>query len=158
MSLQIFPYFPKKNPPEVIQYPDKRLRLVCKKVTKFDKGVEKIAQDLVSILKKIDQPIYIWLGMASNQLGYDKRVIALKKSLHDYTIMVNPEIIESKWRFPSVSTCFSFKGLYLLKKYYWIRVKYQDLTGKHYEELLKGGRASVFQQEIDHINGVLVCD
>lgn len=158
MLLKILPYLHKNTPPEIIQYPDKRLRQVCRKITKFDKELEKIAQDLMTVLRKVDLPFMPWYGMAANQIGYDQRVIALKKSYHNYVIMVNPEIAESKWHICSISSCFSLKGMYLLKRYFWHRVKYQDLKGNYHEEIVKGGRASVLQQEVEHIDGKLVCD
>lgn len=158
MSVQILPYFRKNSPSEIVQFPDKRLRETCKKVTEFNKETEKIAQDLIAVMKKVDLLFIPWLGMAANQIGYDKRVIALKKSWHNYIIMVNPEILERKNSFYSLSGCYSLKGLYLLKRYFWQKVKYQDLNGRYHEEVFKGGHSSVLQQEIDHINGKLVCD
>jgi peptide deformylase len=154
----ISPYFPKKNPKEVIQFPNKKLRAVCVNVRKIDEEVIKIADDLVKILRKLDHSLRPWLGMAANQLGYDKRVIVIKKTWRRYTVMVNPEIIEKYWPFPILSSCFSFQGLYLVKAFLWVRVRYQNLKGETQEEVLKGGTAAVLQQEIDHINGVLVCD
>lgn len=158
MALQIIPYFPKNTPAEIIQHPDKRLRQTCKEVTEFDKKIEKIAKDLISVLKKVDLSFMPWYGMAANQIGYDKRVIALKRAYHKYIIMVNPEILDRKWNFYSISGCFSLKGMYLLKRFFWQKVRYQDLHGKYHEEVFKGGYSSVLQQEIDHINGRLVCD
>ena len=158
MAIQILPYIPKNTPPEIIQYPDKRLRETCKKVTNFDQELEKIAHDLISVLKKVDIPFMPWYGMAANQIGYDKRVIAIKRSYHKYTIMVNPEIIEKKWNIYSISSCFSLKGMYLLKRQFWQKVRYQDLKGNHHEDIFKGGYSTVLQQEIDHIDGKLVCD
>ena len=158
MSLQIFPYFPKKATLEIIQYPDKTLRQICKKVTKFDEEARMIAENLTTVLKKVDLPFIPWYGMAANQIGFDKRIIAIKKSYHQYTVMINPEILEMKWNIYSLSACFSLKGMYLLKRYFWQKVRYQDLQGNYHEEIVKGGRSSVLQQEIDHINGRLVCD
>lgn len=156
--MQILPFFPKRNLIEILQYPDKRLRIVCKTVTQFNNEAEQISKDLIHVVKKLDSPFIPWLGMAANQLGYDKRIIVLKGSFHNYTIMINPEIIEKKWLYPTVSSCFSFKGLYLVKKYFWLRIRYQDSHGKSHEETIKGGHASVLQQELDHINGILICD
>ena len=152
MSVQILPYFPKHTPMEIIEFPDKRLRQRCKEITKFDGEVEKIAQDLITILKKVDLPFVPWLGMAVNQIGYDKRIIALKKKYHEYTIMVNPQIVERKRNLYSVSSCYSLKGVYFLKRFFLQKVKYQDLKGNYHEEIVKGGLSSVLQQEIDHIN------
>lgn len=158
MSIQILPYFPKNTPSEIVQFPDNRLREACKKVTDFEEETEKIAQDLIAVLKKVDLLFIPWFGMTANQIGYDKRIIAIKRSYHKYTIMVNPEIIERKWNLFSISSCFSLKGMYLLKRYFWQKVRYQDLEGKQHEEIFRGGHSSVLQQEIDHINGKLICD
>lgn len=158
MAVQLISYFPKSTPSEIIQYPDKRLRRVCEKVTKFDDELKKIAEDLAAVLRKVDKPFIPWYGMAANQIGYNKRVIAVKKSYRNYTVMVNPEVIERRSNRYSISACFSLKGIYLLKRYFWQKVKYQDIQGNYHEEVIKGGHSSVLQQEIEHLDGRLIND
>lgn len=158
MPLQIISDLHIQKPAEILQHPNKNLRKVCSKVAKFDDETKKIARDLIAVLKEVDSRSRPWLGMAANQIGYDKRVIAIKNGLQDYTVMVNPELLERKWSFYTVSACFSLKGLYLLKRFFWHRVRYQDTDGNYHEVVIKGGKSTVFQQEIEHIEGKLISD
>ena len=68
--------------------------------------------------------------------------------------MVNPEIIEKKWQLPWLEGCFSLDGMHFTKRYFWTKVRYQDLNGNYHEELAP----KIVQQEIDHLNGVLITD
>lgn len=72
--------------------------------------------------------------------------------------MVNPEIIEQRFLLPTITGCFSLSGLYLRKSYHYLKIKYLTLDGKHKTEVFIGGNAILLQQEIDHINGKLICD
>ena len=144
---------------DILQSPDKRLHAVSTKVINFDEA-KKIAQQLIDVTRGVDKPFNFWLGMAAPQVGYDKRIVILRKSYQNYTVMVNPEIVDKKWFLPSVERCYSLKGMgrFLLKRYFWLRIKYQDLEGKYHEGNIVGLRAYTMQQEMDHINGVLISD
>ena len=83
---------------------------------------------------------------------------SIKESYHKYTVMINPEIIEQKWFLPSITTCYSLPGIYLRRHHFYFQVRFMDLKGKTHTKIYKGGKAAALQQEIDHINGVLVCD
>ena len=106
----------------------------------------------------VDKPYNPWLGMAAPQIGYTIRMIAVKEKYGKYTLMINPEVVEQKWFYPSITACYSLPGIYLRKQHYYFRVKYKDLDNKIHSKVYKGGKALVFQQEIDHISGILACD
>lgn len=95
---------------------------------------------------------------AQKQIGYNTRIIGIKRSYGDYQIMVNPEIVERKWTALSLSTCLSLKGLHILPRDFWVKVHYRDLSGATHEEILRFASATLMQQEIDHLNGILVSD
>ena len=141
----------------IVREPDKRLHQVCKNVISL-KEAKAIAEKLIEVTEKVDGIFKPWLGMAAPQVGFDKRVIVLKKSQGDYTVMVNPEIVEQKYTLPIFSRCFSLNGIYIIKSPYWIKIKYQDLNGKYHQEIIKGGKAATLFQEISHINGILISD
>jgi peptide deformylase len=142
----------------ILQEPDERLRMVSKKVDKIDNKVVEAADQLIIILKKINKPYNPWLGMAAPQLGINLRVIVIKKGLDKYQVMINPEFNEQKFFLPTISGCYSLKGLYLFNSPYWVKVNYLDLKGKNHVETYFGGQAILLKQEIDHLNGRLVCD
>lgn len=143
----------------ILQSPDKRLYTASTKVIDFDEA-KKIAQKLIDVTRNVDKPLNFWLGMAAPQVGYNKRVVILRKSYQNYIVMVNPEIVDKTWLLPSIERCYSLKdrGRYLLKRYFWLKIKYQDLEGRYHKDNVFGFRAYTMQQEIDHINGVLISD
>ncbi len=147
---------------EIIKEPNEILHKKCEPVVDFEEA-RKIAGDLLQVMKSIPVKFLIWnrwIGFAANQIGYSKRIIALKRGKNKYEILVNPVIVEK--RFPSLQpeSCFSLnrkrllQRFYLVKRYLWTKVKYQDLEGQPHEIVLKGPNA--IYQEIDHINGVMI--
>lgn len=143
----------------ILQSPDKRLYTLSSIVNDLDQA-RLITERLVSITERVDRLWKFWLGMAAPQIGYNKRIVILKKSYRNYQVMVNPEILGKKWVLPSLEQCYSLKnrGRYLLLRYFWLKVKYQDLKGKYHQEVIIGPRAYTMQQEIDHIDGILISD
>lgn len=144
--------------PGILQEPDKHLRTVCEPILQINHSTKTVSKELIKILREIDKPYKVWLGMAAPQIGFDIRMIAIKRSYHNYSTLINPEVLEQKWLLPAVTACYSLKGLYLGKSHYWFKVKYQDIKGRYYQEVFKGGNAILIQQEIDHLDGKLACD
>ena len=136
----------------------------CEPITDFREG-KHIAEDLLLVMKSIQVRFGLWnrwLGFAANQIGYSKRVIGLKRGKDKYEILVNPVIVEKRFPFLQPESCFSLKRkhilqhFYLVKRYLWAKVKYQDLEGQSHEIILRGPNA--IYQEIDHINGIMVSE
>jgi peptide deformylase len=142
----------------ILQEPDERLRKVSTSVEVINETTKNIIEKLIDTLKRIDKPHSLWLGMSAPQIGYTKRIIVIKNGFQKYLVMINPEIVKQKWIFPSVSGCYSLKGFYLIKSPYWSKVTYLDMKGKSNTQVFKGGKAVLIKQEIDHLNGKLVCD
>ncbi len=142
---------------EIIKEPNTLLHEKCQFVTDFEEA-KQIANELLFVIKSVSKWWNRWLGFAANQIGYSKRIIALRKSKDEYEILVNPILIKKRFSFPHVETCYSFdvKKYYLVKRYLWTKVKYQNLTGNFCEKILKG--PSAIYQEIDHINGIMVSE
>ena len=157
MAIQLIANF-KKQTKGILYLPDPRLREISKKVDSINDSVNEIVQELISILRIVDKPYKIWLGMAAPQIGYNIRIIALRESYRKYTVMINPEVLEQKWLLPTITACYSLPGIYLRRHHLYFKIKYMDLKGKDHTIIFKGGKAATFQQEIDHINGVLACD
>ncbi|MDO8657882.1 MAG: peptide deformylase [Candidatus Levybacteria bacterium] len=142
----------------IIQSPNPMLRLKSEPVAKIDDSIHRIVNQLTKVLKEVDKSNFPWLGMAAPQVGYNKRIIAIKRGFRQYTVMINPEVLEQKFLFPTISGCYSLKGLYLTKSHYWFKIKYQDLEGRWNKYACWGGQAVMLQQELDHLDGKLVCD
>ena len=100
------------------------------------------------------------IGLAANQVGVNKRLITLRLSGGMRLAMVNPIILSSKrWGF-SVEGCLSIPDkLYKLQRAAEIRVRFTDLQGKEREIVIDDDIiARVVQHEVDHLDGVLICD
>ncbi len=158
MSTNIFPLFSRHIPANVVRIPDKRLRQPARKVSFFNSHTNEVVRKLLNTVRRLDYKYNPWLGMSAQQIGYQEQIIVVKKSYKKYLIMINPQILATKWKFPSVSTCYSVKGLYLLPRYFWIKVKYQNEQGKWEEKVIRGGKATVLQQELEHLQGKLISD
>ena len=146
---------PRPVPDKILQLPDTHLREMSEEVILFNDEVKQISYELHEVLQKVDVRGSVFrLGMAAPQIGYNKRIIAIRESYGNYKTMVNPEIIEKKWQLPWLEGCFSLDGMHFTKRYFWTKVRYQDLNGNYHEELAP----KIVQQEIDHLNGVLITD
>ena len=142
---------------EIIQEPNELLHIPCKKVTDFDEA-QKITDDLLVVIKSASKWWNRWLGFAANQIGYSKRVIVLRKGKNEYDILINPTFIARRFPFPHIETCYSLnrEKYYLVKRYLWAKIKYQNMKGEWYEEVLRG--PSAIYQEMDHLNGIMVSE
>ena len=143
---------------EIIKESNNLLHKKCELVSNFNEA-KQIAGELLLIIKSVSKWWNRWLGFAANQIGYSKRIIALRKSKNEYEILINPILLEKRFPFPYLEKCYSLpslKEIYLVKRYLWAKVKYQDLQGRSHEMILKG--PSAIYQEIDHIDGILVSE
>ena len=142
---------------EIFKEPNEILHRKCESITDFDEA-KQIADELLVVIKLVSKWWNRWLGFAANQIGFPKRIIALRKSRDEYEILVNPVLTETRFPFPYLETCYSldFKKYYFVKRYLWAKVKYQDLEARPHEMILKG--PSAVYQEIDHINGIMVSE
>lgn len=142
---------------EIIKEPNNLLHQNCETVVDFTEA-KQIANELLIVIKSVSKWWNRWLGFAANQIGFPKRVIVFRRNRDEYEILVNPVLVETRFPFPYLETCYSLnhKNYYFVKRYLWSKVKYQDLEGKPREIILKGPTA--VYQEIDHINGIMVSE
>lgn len=144
---------------KILQEPNRRLHMVSSVVTNFNEA-KKIAQELVEITRGVDRFYKLWIGMAAPQIGYNKRIILLRQGYKKYKLMVNPKIISKKWLLPSLETCYSLRGrgFFFLRRFFLLQIEYQDIQRNVHKEKIVGPRAYTFQQEMDHIDGLLISD
>jgi len=142
---------------EIIKEPNNILHQKCKLVTDFNEA-KKIADELLTVIRSLTKWWNRWLGFAANQIGYNKRIIVLRNSRDKYDFFVNPTLKEKRMPFFYPENCFSLdlKNIYLVKRYLWTKVRYQDLEGVWHEKTLRG--FSGIYQEIDHLDGILVSE
>lgn len=97
-------------------------------------------------------------GLAAPQLGYKKRVLVVnfKGKLVSY---VNPVITGTKGLTVSNEQCPSFPGKKFIRpRNNEVAVMFQDPMGKTKSQKLVGLAAYVFQELVDHLDGLLLPD
>lgn len=95
------------------------------------------------------------VGLAANQVGYNKRVFVMNINGRHYSCF-NPEILESSSDDVLLNEgCLSFpKDRLDIARPDWIVVKYYDHLGNETQEKLDGLASRCFQHELDHLNGI----
>lgn len=119
-----------------------------------------------SMLAYIKNPKNKGIWLAAPQVGMNKRIIVAglpnKRDDERYSIvlMINP-VITSK----SVDTdcdeegCLSLPGLIgNVQRSTSINIEWIDIKGKKMKKALSGYGARVIQHEVDHLDGVMICD
>ena len=75
----------------IYEFPHEVLRRKARKVKKFDDSINRIAEDLVDTMQNAQG-----VGLAANQIGILKRIIAIQLPEEDPRVYINPEIIEKE--------------------------------------------------------------
>lgn len=152
---------------KIVTVPNPILRKKAKAVSKIDKKVLKLAQNMIETIKTGPEgPIGV--GLSAPQVGKLLKISAVfSNKSKKYLTLINPEILwysksltdgvpESKNRFEG---CLSIPGYFgIVKRSQKIKVCYKTLSGKTLTREFSGFTATVIQHEYDHLNGVLFID
>ncbi|MEI7027203.1 peptide deformylase [Paenibacillus sp. y28] len=140
----------------IVKDPDAVLREVAQPVTKFNRNLHKLLDDMADTMYEAEG-----VGLAAPQVGISKRVIVVDcGDEHGGLIeLVNPELVAKEGEQFGPEGCLSIPGLTGdVRRAMTVTVKGQDRDGNPVtvsgSELL----ARAFQHEIDHLNGVLFTD
>ncbi len=121
----------------------------CKEVTKFDKKLAILLDDMYETMQKSNG-----VGLAAPQIGILKRVAVI--DIGEGKIeLINPEIIEKSGSQIGNEGCLSFPGVWgEVERPMNVKVRAFDRNGKEYvlegEELL----ARAICHECDHLDGI----
>lgn len=102
------------------------------------------------------------VGLAAPQIGILKRVIVIDTREEDgpgLIEMINPEILEAKGSQTGPEGCLSIPGINgEVERRSYVKVKGLDRNGN--EQIIEAENflATVFQHEIDHLEGILFTD
>lgn len=99
------------------------------------------------------------VGLAAPQIGLQKRIIAVLEK-EKINLYINPEIIKSSSALQeSKEGCLSVPGVYgVVDRPKRVRVRALNRHGRVVEFNASGFVATIFDHEIDHLNGVLFID
>ena len=139
----------------ILEYPHSILRQRAKSVTKIDKTVFRLADDLMDTLVESGG-----VGLAANQIGSLRRVIALKMPEDEEpTVYINPKIVHREGVRDVSEGCLSFPNHYgIVRRSMWVRVTGLDRKTNEFRICADGLLAQAFEHETDHLDGILFID
>lgn len=142
----------------LIKQPNKILNTKCK-------PVEKITDKTKYIAKRMFQVMYSnrGIGLAANQVGSLIRMLIIDTIMYENGVrltLVNPEVeSHSEETTFEKEGCLSCPGVEKeVTRWKEITVVGQDLDGDKLRLNLSGVSARVIQQELDHLDGILIVD
>ena len=109
-------------------------------------------------------------ALAPVQIGIPKRMIYFRNTSVDMTknkdsnydesvVLINPVIIKAKGHTRFIERCEScLDYVAIIDRPYSVEVEYFDINGKKVHEIFEGFKATVFNHEYDHLNGILHID
>ncbi len=147
----------------IVTLPDPVLKRKAHTVTKFDKDLLTLLDDMVETMR--DAP---GVGLAAPQIGLSNRIVVIEYYEREEDeenedapkkvwAIINPEIVKSSEEtLMGVEGCLSIPGLLgEVERHAEVQVKGLNRHGKPMKVKAKGWLARIFQHEIDHLNGVL---
>lgn len=137
----------------LVLYPDRVLRTVCQPVDIFDSALRDLADEMLSLMQRHEG-----IGLAAPQVGLRQRLMVAcvaEQSL----MLANLEVMDSAEPRDSIEGCLSLPGVQVpVRRPERIRVIGYDVLGRRRSFGAVGLWARVIQHELDHLNGVLICD
>ena len=141
----------------ILTFPDPKLRKVAKKIDKFDKSLEMLAQNMLQTMYEAEG-----IGLAATQVDIHIRLVVmdLSEEKNEPRVFVNPEYtILDKSPFTFEEGCLSIPGFNEeISRPSKILLKWQDLQGNFHEDQPDGIFTVCAQHEIDHLDGKLFVD
>ena len=142
---------------KILIFPDPKLRKVAKKIQKFDKSLEMLAQKMLQTMYEAEG-----IGLAATQVDVHIRLVVmdLSEERDEPRVFVNPEYtILDKSLFTYEEGCLSIPGFNEeISRPSKILLKWQDLQGNFHEDQPDGIFTVCAQHEIDHLDGKLFVD
>ena len=135
-----------------------KLKQKCLEVTDFEEA-EKIAAELLSELSNSKKGI----GLAANQIGYDKRVCVV--NVKEPLVLINPKIIDkSKETFVFPEGCLSFPNKKIkTQRHVSISIECDNIDSTLFftadsSKIEDALECACVQHEIDHLDGITMYD
>lgn len=145
----------------ILQYPNRILRQVCTELPVGSPRARETGMALLAAMAECSRPC---LGLSANQVGSTDRIFVLdvkRLRLKTKSIFVNPEITwKSEETLVAGEGCMSFRPgmLVPIERAVGITLAAYTPGWKRIEVTLKGLAARCVQQEMDHLDGVLIID
>lgn len=153
----------------IVTLPDQVLRRKARKVTKFDKNLQTVVDDMLETMREAPG-----VGLAAPQVGVSERVVVVEYAEPveveegeepvevepKLYVLVNPEIVKaSPDTVVGIEGCLSVPTLVgEVERANEVRIKGFNRRGQPMKLKADGWLARIFQHEIDHLNGVVFTD
>lgn len=151
---------------KILTFPDVRLTIKCKSVTKFNEELKKICADMLETMYEAPG-----IGLAAPQVNIQKNIVVMdidyESSEDDPPVLsnkvprifINPKITSRTGKTLFKEGCLSVPGTYEeVERSEKITLEYQDLTGNSHTLEADGLLAVAIQHELDHLDGRLFID
>jgi len=129
---------------------------------KKSQSIRKIDEQILNLIKEMNDTMIKnnGLGLAACQIGKDIRIFVIHSDLSEKCIFINPEIIKMSKKTETMEEgCLSLPGEFLpTKRAKSLKIKALNENGKQFKLKAKDLLARTIQHEIDHLNGILICD
>ncbi len=133
------------------------LRKKADKVKEITPEIKRLVLDMVKTIENDSNSI----GLAAPQIGHSLRIIIVRPSLNEKPlVLINPEIKRKSFLKETVEEgCLSLPEFsVLVKRHKSITVEALNIDGQLMRIKTKGLLARIIQHEIDHLDGILICD
>ncbi|MGG5253001.1 peptide deformylase [Neobacillus sp. SM06] len=137
---------------KIVTYPAEILEQPCREVTKFDRKLGKLLDDMYDTMIQHDG-----VGLAAPQIGLDLQIAIVDIDDETGTIeMINPRVLETSGSQTGPEGCLSFPGIYgEVTRPNNVKIEAFDRRGRKYQLEAEEFLARAIQHEIDHVNGIL---
>ncbi len=140
----------------ILQYPHPSLREKALPVTQFDKGITKLAEDMLETMYQAPG-----IGLAATQVNHAIQLLVIDTSerKNEPLVIINPEITEYSNKVINEEGCLSFPDIYAnIPRFEQVTIHYQDIDGKDQQLKADDLLAICIQHEMDHLQGKVFVD
>ena len=138
---------------EIVQVGDPVLREKCKNVTRFDKELWTLLDDMKETLKNAEGA-----GLAAPQVGVPIRAVQVDVE-EGFFELINPVIVSQKGEQTGPEGCLSVRGKAGTgTSPDKVKVVFSDRNGNRFSLTARGFCARAVCHELDHLDGVLYTD
>ena len=136
----------------IVTVGDSVLNKPCRPVTKFDKRLHTLLDDMADTLDEAQGA-----GLAAPQVGVLRRVVLVDVGDENgYLELINPEILETEGEQTGLEGCLSVPGKWgIVTRPAYVKIKAQDRYGDWFEAEGEEIVARCFCHECAHLDGQL---
>lgn len=138
---------------EVRKYKDQVLKKRAAEVKEIDGRIDKLIKDMLETMYA-----HQGVGLAAPQVGVSERIAVVDVG-DGHHVFINPIILKKIGKIVSEEGCLSVPGTFLkIKRAEKIIIEALNEKGEKFKLEANGLLARCLQQEIDHLDGILILD